>query len=469
MPVLIRMAPAAIPRAAEIGLDGTVLLFTLLVAVGASLTFGLFPVFQQSSTGLVPALKEGGRGGGSGRSGHRVRNVLAIAEVALALVLLVGAGLMVRSFQALRAVDPGVTDPQQVVTFRLSLPPAEVPDEDQAITVYEQIVARIAAVPGVTHVGAVSGLTMEGRSNQNSFLAQGGEVRERDDVLRGAYKAIAGDYFGAAGIPILAGRSISWDDIRDRRPVGVVTETLAREFWGGAEAAIGKRIRHAGNDPWREIIGVVGDVRDGGLRGAPRPVAFWPVVVDDFLGFDSWLRRDMAFVVRTERTDPLELVGPLREAVWSVNRNLPLADVGPLTRLVERDMAATTFTLSMLLAAAGVAVLLGAIGIYGVIAYVFEQRTREIGIRVALGATRRDVLAMVLRQGAIIAALGVAVGVVAAAAMTRLLASQVFGVGTLDLTTYAAAVTLVGGIALVASYVPARRAAQADPRGPLQQ
>jgi ABC-type antimicrobial peptide transport system permease subunit len=177
----------------------------------------------------------------------------------------------------------------------------------------------------------------------------------------------------------------------------------------------------------------------------------------------------MAFVVRTERTDPLELVGPLREAVWSVNRNLPLADVGPLTRLVERDMAATTFTLSMLLAAAGVAVLLGAIGIYGVIAYVFEQRTREIGIRVALGATRRDVLAMVLRQGAIIAALGVAVGVVAAAAMTRLLASQVFGVGTLDLTTYAAAVTLVGGIALVASYVPARRAAQADPRGPLQQ
>jgi len=379
------------------------------------------------------------------------------------VVLLIGAGLMVRSSRALRSVDPGFSDPRSALTFRLSLPPAEAPDDDQAIAVYERVVGQIAQIPGVTAVGAISGLTMEGRSNQNSFLAEGVAVDPTDGALRGAYKAIAGDYFAAAGIPVVAGRSIDWRDIRERRPVGVVTETLAREFWGSAGAAIGKRIRHAGNDPWREIVGVVGDVRDGGLRGAPRPVAFWPVLVEDFLGFDSWLRRDMAFVVRARRVDPLALVGQVREAVWAVNPNLPLADVGTLDRLVERDLAGTSFTLSMLLTAAVVAVALGTIGIYGVISYVFEQRTREIGVRVALGARHADVLAMVLRQGVAIGTVGVGIGVLAAAGLSRFLASQLFGIEALDPSTYVLAGAAVLALVVLASAVPARRAARADP------
>ena len=463
VPVLLRMAPSVVPRAAEIGVDSTVLLFTLIVSSGAAAIFSLLPVFQRRSVGLIPALKEGGQRASGGRSRNRVRNGLAIAEVALALVLLVGAGLMVRSFQALRAVDPGFSDPQEVVTFRLSLPRAEAPDDDAAIVVYEQLVDRISGIPGVTEVGIISGMTMEGNSNQNSFLAEGVAVDNEDRVLNGAYKAIAADYFAAAGIPILAGRSISWQDIRERRPVGVVTEKLAREFWGDPGAALGKRIRHTANDPWREIIGIVGDVRDGGLRGEPRAVAFWPVVVEDFLGFESWLRRDVAFVVRTNLADPLELVGQLRQAVWSVRPNLPLAEIGTLDRLVERNMADTTFMLTMLLVAAGVAVVLGTVGIYGVISYTFEQRIREVGIRVALGATRHDVLAMVLRQGGLIGALGVGIGIVAATGTTRFLASQVFGVSTLDVATYASAAVLVGAVALLASYLPARRAATSDP------
>jgi predicted permease len=464
VPVLLRLAPAVVPRVTEIRVDASVLLFTLFVSTGAAAVFGLLPVFQRASSTLTPALEEGGRGASGGRSRNRVRNTLAIAEVALAVVLLIGAGLMVRSFFSLRGVNPGFTDPQSVVTFRLSLPRAEAPGDDEAIAVYEQLIDRISEVPGVTDVGAISGMTMEGRSNQNSFIGEGIAVSDSNGVINGAYKAIAGDYFAAAGIPILAGRSIDWQDIRERRPVGVVTETLARELWGDSRTALGKRVRHTADDPWREIVGVVGDVRDGGLRGAPPAVAFWPVLVEDFLGFESWLRRDLAFVVRTDRADPLELVASLRQAVWSIRPNLPLVDVGTLDRLVARDMADTTFMLTMLLLAAGVAVVLGTVGIYGVISYTFEQRIREIGIRIALGATRTDVLAMVLRQGALIGLVGIAVGVAAAMAATRFLASQVFGVGTIDVSTYVAAAFLVGAVSVLASFVPARRAARAAPQ-----
>ena len=199
------------------------------------------------------------------------------------------------------------------------------------------------------------------------------------------------------------------------------------------------------------------------MRSAPRPVAFWPVLVEDFLGFDVWLRRDMAFVVRTDRADPLSLLPQVREAIWSVDRNMPLADVGTLDRLVARNMAPTSFTLAMLVLAAGVAVVLGTVGIYSVIVYVFSQRTREIGIRIALGATAGDVRGMVLRQGAVIGFLGAGIGLGAAIGLERFLASLVYGVGSIDPPTYVAALLLVGGVVLLASYVPALRATRADP------
>jgi predicted permease len=375
---------------------------------------------------------------------------------------------MVRSFQALRGVDPGFGEPRQAVAFRLALPRAEIPDDDQAIATYEQIIEQIARIPGVSHAGATSGLTMEGRSNQNSFMAEDVPVGAGEGVIGGAYKAIAGDFLGAMGIPLRAGRPISWDDIRNRRPVGLVSETLAREFWGDPALAIGKRIRHSGGDPWREIIGVVGDVRDGGLRSAPRPIAYWPVIVEDFLGFDVWLRRDMAFVVRTEGRDPLTVLPEVRAAVWAVNRNLPLAEVRRLDELVARNMGSESFTLTMLVVAAGVAVLLGTVGVYGVIAYVFAQRTHELGIRAALGASRASILAMVLRQGAVVGLCGAAIGLATAAAAARFLSSLVFGIGTLDAATYAAAALVVIAVTLAASYIPARRATRLDPSDSLR-
>jgi len=467
LPGLMRLAPSALPRLDEIAIDPTVLLFTLAVASLSGMIFGLFPIAYYGSPDLVPALKEGGHGSGTERRRHRVRTVLVVGEVALALVLLIGAGLMIRSFQALRVVDPGFKEPGQALTFRLTVPPAEVSD-DEAIAVYEQILDQVSRIPGVTEVGAISGLTMEGRSNQNSFLAEGVPVGE-GGPRRGAYKAIAGDYFGATGVPILAGRSVTWDDIRNRRPVGLITETLAREFWGEPSAALGKRLRHSGNDPWREIIGVVGDVRDGGLRSAPRAVAYWPVVVEDFLGFDVWVRREMAFVVRTEGRNPLDVVPDVRRAVWSVNRNLPLADIGLLEDLIARDLAPTSFMLAMLGIAAGVAVLLGTVGIYGVISYVFSQRTHEIGVRVALGATHADVRRMVLRQGAVVGSAGVAIGLVSAVGLTRFLSAFLYGVGSIDVATYAFGAVTVAGVALLASYLPARRAMRVDPLDSLRQ
>jgi len=463
VPLLLKLTPTALPRVADIGVDPGTLAFCFAVSTLAGVLFGVFPLSHYGTAELVPALKEGGRAASGGRRGNRLRSTLAVAEVALALVLLVGAGLMVRSFFALRGVDAGLHEPQRVLTFRLALTRGEFPQEDQAILAYEQLLQRIAEVPGVEYAGAVSGLTMERRSNQNSFLAEGVSPDERGGVLNGVYKAVAGDYFEAAGIPLLAGRTISWDDISNRRPVGLVTDRVARHFWGSAEAAVGKRIRHSGDDPWREVIGVVGDVRDGGLRREPPAVAFWPVVVQDFLGFESWLRRDMAFVVRARAGEVTGLLPGVRDAVWSVDADLPLADVATLDALVARDLATNSFALVMLVIAAGVAVALGTIGIYGVVAYAFAQRRREIGIRIALGAANGDIRSMVLRQGALVAAVGVLAGLAGAIGLARFLQSLLFDVGTLDPLTYIAAALVTGGVALLASYVPALRATRVDP------
>jgi predicted permease len=463
VPLLLGLAPSSLPRAASVGVDPVALAFCFLVSALAGLVFGVFPISYYGAPDLVPALKAAGRGASEGRRGNHMRSLLVVAQVALALVLLVGAGLLVRSFLALGAVDPGVSEPQRALTFRLALPPGDYPDEEEAVLAYERILSGIAAIPGVEAAGAASGLTMEFHSNQNSFLAE--DVPAADDVgvLNGAYKAVAGDYFEAAGIPLLAGRAITWDDVRGRRPVGVVTESLARHFWGSAQAALGHRIRHSGDDPWREIIGVVGDVRDRGLREAPTPVAFWPVVVYDFLGFDSWLRRDMAFVVRSRTGDPAGLLPQVREAVWAVDPDLPLAGVDTLDAVVSRYLAGTSFALVMLTVAAVLAVTLGTIGIYGVIAYAFAQRRREIGIRIALGAADTAIRAMVLRHGLIVGGAGVLAGLAGAVALTRFLQALLFDVGTLDPLTYGVAALLTGGVAMLASYLPALRATRVDP------
>jgi predicted permease len=429
--LLVRLAPANLPRLDEITLDPVVLLFALGASVFAGLVFGLFPVLHYGSPHVVTALKEGGRGSSTGKQTHRMRTALAVTQIALALVLLIGSGLMIRSFRALKAVDPGFDRPEEVLTLRLAIPGREVRLEpERAVPITQQILDRLAEVPGVTAVGATSALPMARATNTNSVFVEGFPDQDRSRVR--SYKAVAGDYFTAMRIPLMTGRAITWDDIYQRRPVGVVSENFAREFWGDPAAALGKRIRHNATDTWREIVGVVGAVHDRGVDEDAPSVMYWPMAVENFAGFDLWVRRSMAYVIRTTRPNPSNLLPEVRQAIWSVNPNLPLANVRTLDDLVGASMSRTSFTLIMLGIAATVAVFLGTVGIYGVISYIVAQRTKEIGVRMALGARRRDVRRMVLRHGAMVGVGGVILGLAAV-------------------------------VSLLACYIPARRAAAVDP------
>jgi predicted permease len=466
--VLLSLASENLPRANEITVDPTVLLFTLGISVFAGLLFGVFPVLQYGRPNLVTSLKEGGRGGSAGKDKHRVRNLLAVSQVALASVLLIGSGLMIRSFQALRNVQPGFERPEEVLTFRVAIPAAEISTDMEAMRAHERIIQRLEQIPGVTSVGASSSVTMDGSDSNDAIFVEG-VVYEEDQLppIRRS-KWIAGDYFETMENPILAGRSITWTDVHTLAPVAVMTENLAREFWGDPAAAIGKRIRQWHDAPWREVVGVVGNVRDDGVSQAATPVVYWPMAQDQFWSDSIRVARSLRYTIRTARPLPNSLLPEVRRAVWAVNPNLPIANVLTLDEILDRSMARTSFTLVMLGIAAAVAIILGAIGIYGVISYTVSQRTREIGVRMALGARQRDVSWLVLRQGGLVAAIGVAIGLAAAAGLTRLMSALLYGVSPADPITYSAAALGVAGVSLLASYLPARRAAGIDPNTALK-
>jgi predicted permease len=465
--LLVAVGPETLPRLNDIGVDPTVLGFTLLVSLVAGILFGLLPALRYGTPNLVEALKEGGRGGSAGRERHVARNTLVVAQMALALVLLAGSGLMVRSFRALSGVDPGFQAPDEVVTFRVTIPSAEIGDPEQVALVHQEILRKVQEIPGVAAAAFSSSVTMDGWDSNDALEVEDDPVvgDELPPIRR--YKWIGGGYHATMGNPVLAGRSITWADIQDRALVAVVTEDLARAHWPTPAEAVGRRVRSfggdLGNSEWREIVGVVGAIHDEGLGQDPVPTVFWPQVVTDFWGEEIDTRRSMAYAVRARGANPGALLPQIREAVWSVNPNLPLARVSTLEELVADSLGRTSFTLIMLGIAAGVALFLGAVGIYGVISYVVAQRTREIGVRMAMGAATSDVSAMVLRQAMVLAGLGVAIGLAAATGLTRLMASLLYGVSPLDLPTFGTVALALSAIALVASYVPARRAAGVDP------
>ena len=460
--LLVWLAPDGLPRLHEIEINGVVLLFTLALSVVAGLLFGLIPVLRFGEPS-VAALKEGGRSASEGPSRHRARNILVVAEIALALVLLVVSGLMVRSFQALRAVDPGFTAPEEVQTFRIAVPDALIPDPDHAIQVHQQIAAQLARVPGVRSVGLSSSLTMDGYDSNDPIFVEhitpeGGQV----PPLR-RFKWIGPGYFETMGNRLVAGRVLTWSDAFERRAVVLVSENLARQFFGTPGAAIGKRIRNSPSNPWREIVGVVGNERDDGVSAPATTIVYWPLVMNDFWDQKTFIQRTLAYAVRSDRMQSPTFMRELQQAVWSVNGNLPIANARSLADIRAASMAQTSFALTMLAIAASVALLLGVVGIYGVIAYIAAQRTREIGVRMALGAQAADVRRLFLGHGLKLVAVGVVIGVGAATALTRLMAALLFGVGPLDPVTYAAVSVGLGAIALVATYLPARRAARVDP------
>ena len=460
--VLIAMAPSGLPRLQEIGIDGPVLLFTLAVSLVASLLFGSIPVLKYAGRHLGTGLRQGGRSMSESRERHRSRSVLVVVQVALALVLLVSSGLMIRTFHALTRVDPGFVAPSELQTFRVDIPETDVKDPEQVVRVEEEVSHKIEAVPGVSSVGLSMSVPMDGNGWEDTVFAKDRTYSPGEIPLH-RFRFVAPGFFKALGTPLVAGRDFTWGDIYNKVPVAIVSEKLAREYWHDPSRALGKQIRANAKDEWREVVGVVGDVHDDGMdKEAPSSV-YWPILAAHFTGTDLDVRRYVAYSIRSQRAGSESLMSEVRRAVWSADPNLPLADVHTLDYYYRRSIARTSFTLAMLALAGGMALLLGVVGLYGVMAYSVSQRTREIGIRLALGAQQQEITGIFVRHALWLAGAGVACGLGAAPALTRLMSSLLFGVKSVDPVTYA--VVSLGLIATTAfaSYLPARRTAAVNP------
>ena len=461
--LLLYLQPAQLPRLDEITLDPIVLVFTLGVSLAAGLLFGAIPVFKYARPHMASALKDGSRGSSEGRERHRARNVLVVAQVALAAVLLVASGLMVRTFLSIRDVPPGFVRPEEVLTFRLSIPQAVVQDNAQTARLHEEIARKIAAVGGVVSVGLSSAITMDTNSSNDPIWAEdfppaGGQL---PPIRR--FKQVGEGYFETMGNPIIAGRAITWSDVHNAAFVVVLSENLAREYWGEPAKAIGRRVRSTPTDPWSEIIGVVGNERQDGSTKPMPSIVYWPMYSKNSRGQASMVSRSLGYVVRSSRLQDSGFFGEVQKAVWSLNPNLPLARPRSLEQIYNESMAQTSFVLVILGIAASVTLLLGIVGIYGVIAYIVAQRRREVGIRMALGAQSDSVQRIFVTRGLTLTGAGLVVGLIAAAALMRLLSSLLFGVNPFDPLTYLAVALSLGTVALIATWLPARQATRIDP------
>jgi predicted permease len=453
--VLRRLGPARLPRLDAVGIDPTILLFAAAVSIASGVLFGLFAVARYGNPG-VALLKSGSRAAGDAPERNRARSAVVIGQVALALTLLIVSGLMTRTLVAMLDVDPGFTLPEQVQTFVVAIPDSLIADDDQAARTHRSIAERLEQVPGVVSVGLSSSITMDGEDNGNYLTAEG----LPDEGLEGPqrrFKSVGPGYFETMGNPLVAGRGVEWNDILARRAAVVISETLARELWQTPSNAIGQRVRCCGNTEWSEIVGVSGDERDDGLNRPPTAIVYWAMLNESY----RW--RTMAYAVRSSRVGTPFFLRELEQAVWDVNPDLPLASIQTLEEIQSASMAQTSFALVMIGLAASVALLVGVVGIYAVISYVAAQRTREIGIRMAFGARAADVRKLFLRHGLWLTATGIVLGIGLAFAVTRVMSAYLFGVGPMDPLTYLLVSALLAGIALLATYLPARRAAHVDP------
>jgi len=466
--VLRAYPPENLPRLAEIGLTGPVLWFALGISLAAGLLFGLVPVARLRLDRLAVVLKEGGRAATEGRERHRLRGALVVAQVALALVLLAGSGLMVRTWLELRNVEPGFR-PRGALTLRLSLPAADYPEATATAGFYQTLLERVRALPGVTEAGAAAALPLGPSSRSGTtFEDHPLEPDEIPPLIRNTL--VTADYFEAMGIPLLAGRTFEPADAVRRTGAAVVSRTLAERFWPG-ESPLGKRLRgwddEGRGDPWFTVVGVVGDVRSEGLDREPPAEIFYPVLGPlrerDAGPEEPWTARSMDLVLRTEG-DPMALTEAVRASIRELDPNMPVVDVELLERKLDASLARTAFTLVMLLLAAAVALLLGTVGLYGVIAYAVARRRRELGVRMALGARRWDVGRLVIRQSLVLGAIGVALGLVAAVATLRLLETLLYGVDAADPLTLAPASAALLAISGAAAWLPAHRAASTEPQ-----
>ncbi|HVG21442.1 MAG TPA: ABC transporter permease [Blastocatellia bacterium] len=453
--LLVALKPANLPRLSAIGIDLWVLAFTFGVSILTGILFGLAPALSASHLDVNEVLKEGGRGGTGGGASHLLRRLLVISEIALALVLLIGAGLLIKGLWLLRSVDPGFRA-ENILTMRVELPESRYKEIPKQTAFRQGLIDGLSSLPGV-EASMISELPLSGDQLTHNFIIEGRPplvVGEEPELMT---RTVGGDYFRVMSIPLLQGRDFTAQDRGDTPAVGLVNESFAREYFPG-ENPIGARISWArGPRQWMTIIGVVGDVKHSGLNQPEEP-AFY----SSYAQLNQPWKRWMYLAVRSSM-DTSTLTNEVKKQIWAIDKLIPVTRVQTMTQVMAASIAGQQFNMTLMGIFAGVALALAAVGIYGVTSYSVTQRTREIGIRMALGAQGRDVLKLILRQGAALAGTGVAIGLAAAVALTRLMSSLLYGVSATDPLTFAVISLLLTGVALGACFVPARRATKVDP------
>jgi predicted permease len=464
---LVALGPNSIPRVDEIGIDRWVLGYTLIISLLTGLLFGLVPALQVSKPNLNELLKEGVRSSPASFGRNPVRSLLVVAEVALSLVLLISAGLMIRSFVRLQNVNPGF-DPKNVVTMQVNLPEARYGDDPKVANFYRQVFERIKALPGVVHVGATHALPWSGNSSMRYFYAEGQPLPPpgREDDYNLNYRVVSPGYFDAMGIPILKGRDFSDDDSVQSDAVAVVNQMLAARLWPNDDP-LGKRIRQyrtGREDAWFRVVGVVGNVRHYWLGDVTQPEIYFSYTQTPLLKSTTIERhrRFMQIVVRTS-SDPLSIVAGVRREVAGIDSELPLYNIKTMEERLGFSLVGPRFNTTLMGIFAVVALILAAVGLYGVMSYAVVQRTHEIGIRMALGASQRDVLTFILRQGMTLVGVGVGAGLVAASLLTYMISTLLYEVSPTDPATFTGVSLLLIVVAFFACYIPARRATRVEP------
>jgi len=462
--LLTAIGPENLPRLSEISLDARSIAFTLILSLLSGLLFGSVPALRYAPSRQSVPLLGAMRTASVSRERQRGRNLLVIAQVAMALVLLISAVLMIRTFNAMRNVDPGFSDPVSLQVMRISIPETLVRDPQEVTRVQNNILDKLAAIPGVASSGFAASVPMSGAEPAwNEISIEGKNYAGEEPPLR-LFNYVSPGYFHTAGTRIVAGRDFAWTDIYGLRPVGILSESLARELWGSPNAAIGKRFREFPSMPWYEVVGVVQDVRENGVDQISPATVYWPSMMRDLYGPGSFdARRTVYFAMRSNRAGTQALINEMQQAVSSVNSNLPAASISTMQDIYSQSMARTSFTLVMLAIAGTMALALGILGIYGVISYAVSQRTREIGIRMALGAKKSELVWMFVRSALVLTGIGTVVGLGAAAGLMRLMRTLLFGVSPLDPVTFLAVPVVLAVAAMLASYLPARRTAAVDP------
>ena len=453
--ILVALSPGDIPRLDQAGIDGRVLAFTLAVSLLTGLIFGLVPSLQTSKPDLNHTLKEGGRGTSRGAGGVRVRNLLVVSEIALSLVLLVGAGLLIRSFIRLQQFDLGF-NPANLATMRIQLPGTKYREAAQVDAFYKQLFERIESVPGVQSVGAISTVFLSDTPNSTNFSIEGRPVPTGADSIEVPLDSVSPSYFRVMGIPLKSGREFDDRDVRGSTPVVIVNETFVLRFFPD-EDPLGKRFVYGTPGPdnnWITIVGVVGDMRRTGFDRPVRPETFLPQTQNP---------SDTLTIVARTAGDPANLSTTLRGEVWAIDRDQSVYDLKTMDQTLSEMSSQRRFNMLLLGVFAALALTLAAVGIYGVMSYSVAQRTHEIGIRMALGARGTDVLGMVVKRGVILASAGIGVGLIGSIALTRLMSSLLYGVSATDPLTFVVIPIVLAAVALGACFVPASRATKVDP------